>query len=183
MVQENNDENEINSDVDSSIEAEIENQVETGFAKNLFQVIDDYKQKFSICEDKLQRALADYQNLERRSQTEISQRVIDKTNQLMLNFIGIYEDFIRAKIALSQNDTNTEGLDGIMKNMEIILSENNIKPIDAIAEIFDPNLHEAVSIVEDDSLDEGTITKEVAKGYISSQDVIRPSKVIVSKKK
>ena len=70
-----------------------------------------------------------------------------------------------------------------MKNMEIILSENNIKPIDAIGEIFDPNLHEAVSIVEDDSLDEGTITKEVAKGYISSQDVIRPSKVIVSKKK
>ena len=56
--------------------------------------------------------------------------------------------------------------------MEIILSENNIKPIDAIGEIFDPNLHEAVSIVEDDSLDEGTITKEVAKGYISSQDVI-----------
>ena len=182
MVEENNDENEINSDVDSSIEAEIENQVETGFAKNLFQVIDDYKQKFSICEDKLQRALADYQNLERRSQTEISQRVIDKTNHLMLNFIGIYEDFIRAKIALSQNDTNTEGLDGIMKNMEIILSENNIKPIDAIGEIFDPNLHEAVSIVEDDSLDEGTITKEVAKGYISSQDVIKPSKVIVSKK-
>ena len=101
----------------------------------------------------------------------------------MLNFIEIYEDFIRAKTALSQNDTNTEGLDGIMKNMEIILSENNIKPIDAIGEIFDPNLHEAVSIVEDDSLDEGTITKEVAKGYISSQDVIKPSKVIVSKKK
>lgn len=146
-------------------------------------MITEYQEKLSVCEDKLQRALADYQNLERRSQTEISQRVLDKTNQLMLNFIEIYEDFIRAKTALSQNDTNTEGLDGIMKNMEIILSENNIKPIDAIGEIFDPNLHEAVSIVEDDSLDEGTITKEVAKGYISSQDVIKPSKVIVSKKK
>tara|TARA_B110001454_G_scaffold64592_2_gene62735 strand:+ start:1539 stop:2117 length:579 start_codon:yes stop_codon:yes gene_type:complete len=183
MVEENNVENETNSDVDSSIENEIENQVETGFAKNLFHMITEYQEKLSVCEDKLQRALADYQNLERRSQTEISQRVLDKTNQLMLNFIEIYEDFIRAKTALSQNDTNTEGLDGIMKNMEIILSENNIKPIDAIGEIFDPNLHEAVSIVEDDSLDEGTITKEVAKGYISSQDVIKPSKVIVSKKK
>ena len=182
MVQENNDENEINSDVDSSIEAEIENQVETGFAKNLFQVIDDYKQKFSICEDKLQRALADYQNLERRSQTEISQRVIDKTNQLMLNFIGIYEDFIRAKNALKSNGVDTEGLDGIIKNMDALLTENNIKVIDAIGEIFDPKRHEAVSTIVDDSLDEGTITQEVAKGYISFLEVIRPSKVIVSKK-
>jgi molecular chaperone GrpE len=66
--------------------------------------------------------------------------------------------------------------------MENILFENNIKPIDAIGEIFDPKLHEAVSIVEDNSLDEGTITQEVAKGYISFQEVIKPSKVIVSKK-
>ena len=182
MVEENNVENETNSDVDLSIEDEVENQVETGFAKNLFQVIDDYKQKFSICEDKLQRALADYQNLERRSQTEISQRVIDKTNHLMLNFIGIYEDFIRAKTALTNDGINTEGLDGIIRNMEILLAENNIKSIDAIGEIFDPKFHEAVSIVENNSLDEGTITQEVAKGYISFQEVIRPSKVIVSKK-
>ena len=72
--------------------------------------------------------------------------------------------------------------DGVIKKMESLLSENNIKPIDAIGEIFDPKLHEAVSTINDDSLDEGTIPQEVAKGYISFQDVIRPSKVIVSKK-
>jgi molecular chaperone GrpE len=178
----NNDEIEKNLDEDMDLSNDVHEEFENNFAKNLFPMITEYQEKLSLCEDKLQRALADYQNLERRSQTEISQRVLDKTNQLMLNFIGIYEDFIRAKNALSQNDTNTEGLDGIMKNMEILLSENNIKPIDALGEIFDPKLHEAVSIVEDASLDEGTITKEVAKGYISSQNVIRPSKVIVSKK-
>ena len=66
--------------------------------------------------------------------------------------------------------------------MENLLSENNIKQIEAIGEIFNPKLHEAVSTVEDNSLDDGTITQEVAKGYISSQEVIKPSKVIVSKK-
>ena len=66
--------------------------------------------------------------------------------------------------------------------MENLLSENNIKQIEAVGEIFDPKLHEAVSTVEDNSLDDGTITQEVAKGYISSQEVIKPSKVIVSKK-
>ena len=100
----------------------------------------------------------------------------------MLSFIGIYEDFLRAKSAITSDGINTEGLDAVVKNMNTLLSENDIKVIDAVGEIFDPTLHEAVSIVEDDSLDEGTITQEIAKGYISREEVIRPSKVIVSKK-
>ena len=140
------------------------------------------QEKLSVCEDKLQRALADYQNLDRRNNIEASQKILKKTNQLMLGFIGIYEDFLRAKDALVNYNSNTEGLDAVIKNMESLLYENNIKQIEAVGEIFDPKLHEAVSTVEDNSLDDGTITQEVAKGYISSQEVIKPSKVIVSKK-
>ena len=77
---------------------------------------------------------------------------------------------------------STDGLDVVIKNMENFLSENNIEPIEAKGKIFDPKFHEAVSTVEDDSLDDGIITEEVAKGYISFQEVIKPSKVIVSKK-
>ena len=144
--------------------------------------VKDSQEELLLCEDKLQRALADYQNLDRRNKIEISQKILNKTNQLMLSFIGVYEDFIRAKTALINDNSNTEGLDAVIKNMENLLSENNIKQIEAIGEIFDPKLHEAVSTVEDNSLDDGTITQEVAKGYISSQEVIKPSKVIVSKK-
>ena len=154
----------------------------TSSSKTESEVIIICQEELAICEDKLQRALADYQNLERRNTIEISQKILQKTNQLMLSFIGIYEDFIRAKSALKDEGINVEGLDGVIKNMESLLSENNIKPIDAVGEIFDPKLHEAVSTTVDNSLDEGTITQEVAKGYISFQDVIRPSKVIVSKK-
>ena len=133
--------------------------------------------------DKWQRALADYQNLERRTQTEIYQRVSEKTNNLLLNFLNIYEDFLRAENSLSKEKINTDGIQAVIKNMESLLSENNIKPIDAIGEIFDPQIHEAVSIVEDNSLDDGTITQEVSKGYISGKAILKPSKVIVSKKK
>ena len=146
------------------------------------EITETEEEKLSICEDKLQRALADYQNLERRNSIEVSQKILQKTNQLMLSFIGIYEDFIRAKTSLVNDSTNIEGLAVVIKNMETFLSENNIKPIEAIGEIFDPKFHEAVSTIEDNSLDEGTITQEVAKGYISFQEVIKPSKVIVSKK-
>ena len=137
----------------------------------------------SELKDKWQRALADYQNLERRTQTEISQRVSEKTNNLLLNFLNIYENFLRAENSLSKEKINTDGIQAVIKNMETLLSENNIRPIDAVGEIFDPEIHEAVSMVEDDSLDDGTITQEVSKGYISGKAILKPSKVIVSKKK
>ena len=95
----------------------------------------------SDLKDKWQRALADYQNLERRTQVEISQRVSSKTNDLLLNFINIYEDFVRAENSLSKEKIDTSGIIAVIKNMENLLAENNIKPIDAIGEIFDPQLH------------------------------------------
>ena len=137
----------------------------------------------SDLKDRWQRALADYQNLERRTQLEISQRVSSKTNDLLLNFINIYEDFIRAENSLSKEKIDTTGIQAVIKNMENLLAENNIKPIDAVGEIFDPQIHEAVSMVEDDTLDDGTITQEVSKGYISGKAILKPSKVIVSTQK
>ena len=178
MVEEKKNNEELDTDNSSTEEfdeKEIKSNVETESNEN-------GQEKSSTCEDKLQRALADYQNLERRNSIEISQKILQKTNQLMLSFIGIYEDFIRAKTSLVNDSASIEGLDVVIKNMESFLSENNIKPIEAVGEIFDPKFHEAVSTVEDNSLDEGTITQEVAKGYISFQEVIKPSKVIVSKK-
>ncbi|MDP6898255.1 MAG: nucleotide exchange factor GrpE [Candidatus Nitrosopelagicus sp.] len=151
------------------------------------EIIDDQTKKLKEenidLKDKWQRALADYQNLERRTQIEISQRVSEKTNNLLLNFLNIYEDFLRAENSLSKEKIDTSGIIAVIKNMENILAENNIKPIDAVGEIFDPQLHEAVSMVEDGTLDDGTITQEVSKGYISGKAILKPSKVIVSKKK
>ena len=146
------------------------------------QMIQTYEKKLLEYDEKLQRALADYQNLERRTQVEISQRVSNKTNDLLLNFINIYEDFIRAENSLSKDKINTDGIQAVIKNMENLLAENDIKSIDAVGEIFDPQIHEAVSTIEDNLLDDGTITQEVSKGYFSGKAILKPSKVIVSKK-
>jgi molecular chaperone GrpE len=151
-------------------------------SKKLDKIIENYEKMLSDYDEKLQRALADYQNLERRTQLEISQRVSSKTNDLLLNFINVYEDFLRAENSLSKENVDTSGIQAVIKNMENLLSENNIKPIDAIGEIFDPQIHEAVSMIEDDTLDDGTITQEVSKGYTAGKAILKPSKVIVSKK-
>ena len=150
--------------------------------ESLKDLIMKLQEENSDLKDKWQRALADYQNLERRTQVEISQRVSSKTNDLLLNFINIYEDFVRAENSLSKEKIDTSGIIAVIKNMESLLFENNIKPIDAIGEIFDPQIHEAVSMIVNETLDEGTITQEVSKGYISGKAILKPSKVIVSKK-
>ena len=150
--------------------------------ESLKDLIMNLQEENSDLKDKWQRALADYQNLERRTQVEISQRVSSKTNDLLLNFINIYEDFLRAENSLSKENIDTNGIQAVIKNMENLLAENNITPINAVGEIFDPQIHEAVSIVEDNTLDDGTITQEVSKGYISGKAILKPSKVIVSKK-
>ena len=152
------------------------------------KVTESVQEKLSKCEDQLLRARADYQNeirhLEERNNFEVSQKILQQKNQLMLEFAVIYEDFIRAKSALENEceSVSIQGLESIIKNMKSLLSENHIEQIEAKGKPFDPNYHEALSTVEDNSLDEGTIVEEVAKGYISSAEVIKASKVIVSKK-
>ena len=148
----------------------------------LKELLEKEKQNTFTAVEKWKRALADYQNLEKRKEQEIIDRVNTKTDKLIIDFLNVYENFVRAKDVYVNREISVEGLDIIIKNMESILSEYEVKPIDAVGKIFDPNLHEAVSTVNDQSLDDNTITKEIAKGYISQNRVIKPSKVIVSKK-
>jgi len=144
--------------------------------------LEEEKQYTSEYVEKWKRALADYENLKKRTNLDISNRVTTEINKIILNFLTIYEDLIRAKKVLASDHKNIEGLDVIIKNMDSIFKEYNIREIDTIGQMFDPNLHDAVSIVEDETLDDDTIKEEVAKGYISGNNVIKPSKVIVSKK-
>ena len=148
----------------------------------LKELLDKEKQNTSTAIEKWKRALADYQNLEKRKEQEITDKVNTKTDKLIIDFLNVYENFVRAKDVYVNREISVEGLDIIIKNMESILSEYEVKRIDTVGKIFDPNLHEAVSTVNDQNLDDNTITKEIAKGYISQNRVIKASKVIVSKK-
>ena len=162
---------------------------ESKHANNLEQISDDpikllelEKQKVSQYEEKLKHVLADFQNLSRKTQSDIENGVNSKINEFMLDFIKIYDDFIRAKEVISESKINADGLNSILKNMESLMQKYNVTPIEALGEIFDPNYHEAISIISDSTLDDNTITKEIRKGYISHERIIRPTLVEISKK-
>jgi molecular chaperone GrpE len=159
-----------------------ENIFNESIISGLEQKLVNEEQKLDVCQEKLKHALADFQNLERKTKIDIENGVNLKIDRFMLRFLSIYDDFILAKKVLNDEKIDVSGLESIVKNMNSLLSEYGITEINALGEIFNPNYHEAVSIVEDSSLDEDTITKEIRKGYISQNRVIRPTIVEISKK-
>ena len=150
--------------------------------EELTKLLDLEKQKVIETDEKLKHVLADFQNLSRKTQSDIENGINAKIDEFVLDFLKIYDDFVRAKEVFSENKINTDGLDSILKNMDSLLKKYHVIPIDALGEIFDPNSHEAISIITDPDLDDNTITKEIRKGYISQKRVIRPTLVEISKK-
>lgn len=177
-----NESNEIPVNVVSDNESDEPLQESESVNENLSELLDAEKQKTSECEEKLKHILADFQNLSRKTQSDIENGVNAKIDEFVLDFLKIYDDFIRARDIFSENKVNTEGLDSILKNMDSLLKKYDVTPIDALGEIFDPNLHEAISVTTDPDLDDNTITKEIRKGYISQKRIIRPTLVEISKK-
>jgi molecular chaperone GrpE len=151
-------------------------------SEDLSGLLELEQQKSLQFEEKLKHVLADFQNLSKKTQTDIKNGVNSKIDEFMLDFLKIYDDFIRAKEVISESKINADGLNSILKNMESLMEKYNVKPIDALGEIFDPNFHEAISIITDSTLDDNTITKEIRKGYISQEKILRPTLVEISKK-
>ncbi len=171
------------NETDSSNSKESENVNNNDHnSEDLSKLLELEKQKSSQFEEKLKHVLADFQNLSRKTQNDIEVGVNSKINEFMLDFLKIYDDFQRAKDVLSESKINADGLNSILKNMESLMEKYNVEPIDALGEIFDPNFHEAISIVSDSTLDDNTITKEIRKGYISQKKILRPTLVEISKK-
>lgn len=150
--------------------------------EKLKDLLEEEKKRVEDYEGKLKRLLADYQNLQRKTQSDIETGVNKKIDEFLYDFLQVYDDFVRAKQAYAASKIETSGLDSILKNMDSLLSKYQVRPIEALGEIFDPDYHEAISVIEDPDLDDNTVTKEIRKGYISQNRVIRPALVEISKR-
>ena len=168
IVSENNEKN---------FKIEKESKTTNQSVEELSQLLEKEKLKVVEYEEKIKHVLADFQNLNKKTQSEIENGINAKLDEFILDFLKIYDDFTRAQEVFSEGSVNTDGLNSILKNLDSLLKKYQVIPIEAIGEIFDPNFHEAISIMNDPALDDNTITKEIRKGYISHGRVIRPTLV------
>lgn len=125
-----------------------------------------------------QRAQADYQNLKKRSQNEVQERVFHTTSALLLELLPVVDDFERALEAGAQPDSASwlEGLHMIQRKLYQFLERTGVQPIATEGQPFDPNFHEAVGQSPGPA---GQIITQVEKGYLIGQRVLRPARVIV----
>jgi molecular chaperone GrpE len=142
--------------------------------------------------DKLARTFAEMENQRRRFEKERDDAYEYGGFSFAKEALNLLDNLERSKAAL-ENDEKlkdsdalkkiVEHLDIISNDMLSIFKKNNIEPIKSINEKLDPNLHQAMMEVEDNTKQPGTIVQEIQKGFMMKERLLRPSLVGVSKKK
>ena len=148
--------------------------------------------KIKELEDKVTRTFAEMENQRRRFEKEKDDAFEYGGFSFAKEALNLLDNLERSKHALENDETlkGSESLKKISEHLNIIYNDmlsifkkNNIEPIKSINEKLDPNLHQAMMEIEDDSKDSGTIVQEIQKGFLMKDRLLRPSLVAVSKKK
>ena len=148
------------------------------------------EEKIVELEDKLTRSFAELENQRRRFEKEKDEAFDYGGMVLARDALNLLDNLERSKQSIN-NDQNLDenSKKKIMDHIEIILNDtltifkkNNIVPVVSINEKLDPNKHQAMMEIEDDSKEPGTIVQEIQKGFMLKDRLLRPSLVGVSKK-
>ncbi len=148
------------------------------------------EEKIKELEDKVARSYAEMENQRRRYEKERDDAFDYGGFTFARESLNLIDNLERSKLSLENEEKlkNTEALkqiighlDIIYKDMLSILKKNNIEPIKSVNEKLDPNLHQAMMEIEDDKKEAGTIVKEIQKGFMMKDRLLRPSLVAVSK--
>ena len=142
--------------------------------------------------DKLARTFAEMENQRRRYEKEKEDAFEYGGFSFAREALNLLDNLERSKISLENDETikNTDTLKKVLEHFEIInkdllsiFKKNNIEPIKSINEKLDPNLHQAMMEIEDDSKEPGTIVQEIQKGFMMKDRLLRPALVGVAKRK
>jgi len=149
------------------------------------------EQELETLKDKLARIFAEMENQRRRFEKEREDAYDYGGYSFAKEALNLLDNLERSKAVLENDEKlkDTEALKKIVEHLDIInndmlsiFKKNNIEPIKSINEKLDPNLHQAMMEVEDDTKEPGTIIQEIQKGFMMKDRLLRPSLVGVSKK-
>ncbi len=149
------------------------------------------EEKIAELEDKLARTFAEMENQRRRFEKEKEDAFEYGGYSFAKEALNLIDNLDRSKHVLESDDKlketdalkmTLEHLDIIKKDLISIFEKNNIKPIDSLNKKLDPNFHQAMMEIEDDTKEPGTIIQEIQKGFTIKDRLLRPSLVGVSKK-
>lgn len=133
--------------------------------------------------DKLKRSMAEFDNFRKRTEKEKSSMYEIGARDVIEKILPVVDNFERGLAAVPEDAKGTpfaEGMEKIYKQFVKTLDDLGVKPIEAVGKPFDPNFHNAVMHVEDESLGENVVAAELQKGYMYRDSVVRHSMVQVA---
>jgi molecular chaperone GrpE len=150
----------------------------------LVEEIKELRKAADDARDHALRAQAELQNFRRRKEREVADRIALANEGLILELLPVLDDFERAFEAIPEEDREQheawiKGFDLIYRKLQKILENQGLTAIEATGE-FDPNVHEAVTMVPSDEVASGEIVQELRKGYKLKDKVVRASLVSVA---
>ena len=186
--------NKVENNKEKEISAEDKKAVKDNSNKNKTKNVEEIpiEDKLKETEEKLLRSLAEIENQRRRFEKEIKDAFEFGSFNFAKESLAILDNLSRAKEAIKNDEKlkNNVDLEKFLENISIIekdlisiFEKNRIKKIEAYNKKFDPNFHQAMSELEDDKKDPGTILHEIQAGYMFGERLLRPALVSISKKK
>lgn len=143
---------------------------------------DKKDEKIEELNDRLLRNMAEFENFRNRSEKEKAAKFDMGAKNVVEKVLPIVDNFERGLAAVPEEEKDNafvKGMEAVYKQFTTVLEEIGVTPIEAVGKEFDPNLHNAVMAVDDDSLESGTVAEEMQKGYMYKESVVRHSMVKV----
>lgn len=128
------------------------------------------------------RTLAEFDNYRRRVRRERARAEHEGKREVLLALLELMDDFDRALThAEEAPDAFADGMRLVRRRLIDVLRSHGVTPLESVGRPFDPNLHEAVSVVEGDGQESGVVHSEERRGYLWGGELLRPSRVTVVK--
>lgn len=138
--------------------------------------------------DRMLRMAAEFENYKKRAEKEKIDFLQYSNERLIREFLPILDNMLRA-IEHGSNIENKKEMNEVIKGITLVknqffavLEKSGVLPIEAEGKLFDPCVHEAIQIMESDSVPDGTVIKEVQKGFMYKNKLLRPSVVYVARR-
>ena len=155
---------------------------EKKFGRKKDKAVEKLEEKVKELEDMRVRQLAEFENFRKRSEKEKSQMFEVGAKSVIEKILPVMDNFESGLQGVPEEEKDApfvKGVEMVYKQMLTAFEEMGVKPIEAVGKEFDPNLHNAVMAVDDDSLESGTVAEEMQKGYMYKESVVRHSMVKV----
>ncbi len=141
-----------------------------------------YKEQIEQLEDKVKRQLAEFENFRNRTEKEKHAMFETGAKSVIEKILPVVDNFERGLATVPEDkkeDPFVDGMERIYKQFLTELENIGVKPIEAVGQEFDPNLHNAVMQVESGDYESGVVAQELQKGYTYRESVVRHSMVAV----